>query len=98
MELLKEMRKKVIDFLDHKVNIDCKVFEDNSEDTEMAVVHKWRPRTKHLAVKLHCFRSYVNYGEVSVHKIDTSLQPADILTKPLNAELLQRHRNTIMGW
>ena len=97
MELLKEMRKKGIDVIDHKVKVHFKVFEDNSGAIEMAVVHKWRPRTKHLSTKLHHFRSYVNSGEVSVHKIDTSLQPADVLTKPLNSELLQRHQKTIMG-
>ena len=98
MELLKEMKEKGFDVLDHKVKFHCRVFEDNSGAIEMAVVHKWRPRTKHLATKLHHFRSYVNYGKISVHKIDTSLQPADVLTKPLNYELLKRHRRIIMGW
>ena len=98
MELLKEMRKKGFDVLDHKVKVHFRFFEDNSGDIEMVVVHNWRPRTKHLATKLHNFRSYMNYGEISVHKIDTSLQPADVLTKPLNAKLLKRHLNTIMGW
>ena len=30
MELLKEMGKKGINVLDHKVKVHCKVFEDNS--------------------------------------------------------------------
>ena len=98
MELLKEMKGKVFDVLDHKIKVHCIVFEDNSGAIEMAVVHKWRPRTKHLATKLHHFRSYVNSGKISIHKIDTSLQPADVLTKPLNYKLLKRHRKTIMGW
>ena len=98
MELLKELKGKGFDVLDHKVKFHCRVFEDNSGAIEMAVVHKWRPRTKHLATKLHHFRSYVSSGEISVHKIDTSLQPADVLTKPLNSELLKCHRKTIMGW
>ena len=91
------MKEKGIDVLDHKVKVHYRVFEDNCGAIEMVVFHKWRPRTKHLATKLHHFRSYVNYGEISVHKIDTSLQPADVLTKPLNYELLKRHRKTIMG-
>ena len=97
MELLKEMRKKGFDVLDHKVKVHCRVFKDNSSAIEMTVVHKWRPRTKHLATKLHHFRSYVHSGEISVHKIDTSLQPEDVLTKALNNKLLQCHLNTIMG-
>ena len=55
MELLKEMKEKGFDVLDHKVKVHCIVFEDNSSAIEMAVVHKWRPRTKHLATKLHHF-------------------------------------------
>ena len=98
MELPKEMKGKRFDVLDHKVKVHCRLFEDNPGAIEMAVVHKWRPRTKHLATKLHHFRSYVNSGEISVHKIDTSLQPAEVLTKTLNSELLKRHRKTIMGW
>ena len=86
MEILKEMKEKGFEVLDHKVKVHCRVFEDNSGAIEMAVVHKRRPRTKHLATKFHHFRSYVNSGKVSVHKIDTSLQPADVPTKPLNSE------------
>ena len=98
MELLKEMKEKGFDVLYHKIKVHCRVFKDNSGAIEMVVVHKWRPRTKHLATKLHHYRSYVNSGEISVHKIDASLQPADVLTKPLNSELLKRNRKTIMGW
>ena len=98
MEILKEMKEKGFDVLDCKVKVHCRVFDDNSGAIEMVVVHKWRPRTKHLAKKLHHFRSYVNSGEIMVHNIDTSLQPADVLTKPLNSELLKCHKNTIMGW
>ena len=98
MDLLKEMKGKRFNILDHKIKVHFRVFEDNSGAIEMAVVHKWRPCTKHLATKLHHFRSYVNSGEISVHKIDTSLQPADVLTKSLNTKLLKRHQKTIMGW
>ena len=55
MKLLKEMRKKGFGFLDHKVKVHCRVFKDNSGAIEMMVVHKWRPRTKHIATKLHHF-------------------------------------------
>ena len=84
MELLKEMRKKGFDVLEHRVKVQYRVFKDNSGAIERAVVHKWRPHTKNLVMILYHFRSYVNYGEISVHKIDTSLQPADVLTGPLD--------------
>jgi hypothetical protein len=57
-----------------------------------------RPRTKHINVKFHFFKSFVERGLLSVHKIHTSLQQADVMTKPLNAMTLKRLRKQIMGW
>ena len=98
MQTLQEMKKLNFKVLNHTPKVHCKAFEDNSGALEMAVIHKWRPRTKHLATKLHHFRQYVNSGEITVHAINTSEQPADYLTKPLNVDLLQRHRKTVQGW
>ena len=84
MDLLKEMKRKVFNVLDHKVKVHCRVLEDNSGATEMVVVHKWRPRTKHLTTKLHHFRSYVNSGEISVHKIDTQPHLIDSILQDLS--------------
>lgn len=50
-------------------DIHCKVFEDNSGALEMARVHKFRPRTKHINVKPHHFRSFMGKGNNSVHAI-----------------------------
>lgn len=98
MELLKEM--KAIGFPVDGVNpkIHCKVFEDNSGALEMARIHKYRPRTKHLNVKLHHFRDYVVRKEISILPIDTDDQQADYLTKPVNEDILTRHRKTVQGW
>ena len=98
MELLKEMKSHGIQVLDHRPKVHCRVFEDNSGALEIASVHKWRPRTKHIATKLHHFRSYVARKEISIHPIDTKEQPADILTKPLAVELFIKFRKMIIGW
>ena len=98
MELLKEMRKHGFEVLDTKPRVHCKVFEDNSGALEMARIHKVRPRTKHINVKLHHFRSHVDNGEISIHPIKSEDQPADMLTKPLNVDSLTRCRKVIMGW
>ena len=76
----------------------CKVFEDNSAALQMANIHKYRPRTKHLNVKLHHFRQYVNKGIVKVFPIKSEDQQADYLTKPLKYELLIKLRKLVMGW
>jgi len=98
MNLLKEMKDQGFDVLDHRPKVHCEVFEDNSGALEMARVHKFRPRTKHISTKLHHFRSYVDNKEISIHKIDTSDQLADILTKPLNLETFVKLRKRFLGW
>ena len=76
----------------------CKVFEDNSGAIEMARTHKYRPRTKHLNVKLHHFRDYVSRGEILINQISSNIQLADYLTKPVNIETLTHLRKIVMGW
>ena len=76
----------------------CKVYEDNSGALEMARTEKYRPRTKHLNIKLHHFRQHGESGKIQIQHIRTDKQPADILTKPLPQEVFERHRKTLMGW
>jgi hypothetical protein len=98
MELVKEMSKHGVTVNTRAPKVHCRVFEDNSGALEMARVAKFRPRTKHLNVKFHFFRSYVERGLITIHKVDTEDQAADTLTKPLPRELFIRHRKTLLGW
>ena len=99
MNLFKEMKKMGLPIKSSATKVSCKVFEDNTGALEIARTPKFRPRTKHLNCRLHFFRSYVDTTkEVTIHKIDTKDQPADLLTKPLNEELLLKLRKIIMGW
>ena len=98
MELLKELEQKNIGFPPTKPGIHCEVFEDNSGAIEIAKVPKMRPRTKHINVKYHHFREYIEREDISIHYINTEDQPADMMTKPLNETLLSKHRYTVMGW
>ena len=76
----------------------CHVYEDNSGELEIAKVHKYRPRTKHLNVKLHHFRDYVDQGDIKLYPINTNDQEADYLTKPVSIDTLHRLRKKLMGW
>jgi hypothetical protein len=98
MELLKEMKQLEFPILGTTPKVHCKVFEDNSGALEMAKTHKYRPRTKHLNVKLHHFRDYVDRKEITLHKIDTKEQLADYLTKPVAEDILTYLRPKVMGW
>ena len=70
----------------------------NSITLEMERIDKYRPRTKHLNIKLHHFRSYINKKRIKILKIASIDQPADIITKPLPEELFVKLRKQIMGW
>ena len=98
MQLIKELQANGFDIMEGKPKVHCRVFEDNSGALIMATEHKARPRTKHLNVKYHHFRDQVVKGDILVHAIDTTLQCADLLTKPLNEDQVKRHRKFIQGW
>jgi hypothetical protein len=74
-----------------KPTIQCRLFEDNQGAVELANVPKMRPRTKHINIKYHFFRQYVQDGTLQVQHISGDDQAADILTKPLNYETFTKH-------
>ena len=78
--------------------IHCKAFEDNIGALELAKVPKMRPRTKHINLVFHHFREHVRKGIVSIHHVSTTLQIADMLTKPLEQNSFLRHRKKLLGW
>ena len=98
MNVFKEMKRQGFPITDTRPQVMCEVFEDNSGALEIATNHKYRPRTKHISVKLHHFRDYVARGEIIISKVDTANQLADILTKPVNEDTLVPIRKKILGW
>ena len=78
--------------------IHCKVFEDNTGALEIAKIHKYWPKTKYLNCRLYHCRSDVTSKLISIHKIDTKEQPADMLTKPLNEKRITKFRKMVTGW
>ena len=78
--------------------IRCKMFEDNQGAVELANVPKMRPRTKHINIKYHFFRQYIQDGTLKVQHIPGDEQVADIFTKPLDVVTFVKHRMVIMGW
>ena len=98
MDVIEEMKKyNIIDKVSTP-KVHCWVFKDNSGALEMVKNHKYWPRTKHLNVKYHHFCNYVEWGEISIHKIDTSEQLVNYLTKPVSQEILDYLRPKVMGW
>ena len=101
IDLLKEMAECVT-ILRHKPPIlHCRVFEDNSGAVEIAKGVKsplLRPRTKHINVKYHHFRTKVLSGDIEINQISTKDMLADLLTKGVNQATLESLRPKLMGW
>ena len=75
------------------------VFEDNNGAIATANVVKMTPRTKHIAVKYHFFKSHINDDSgIALAKIDTNLQKADIFTKGLAAQKFADIRKLLCRW
>ena len=73
------------------------VHEDNEACLKFANMPKMSPRTKHIAIPYHFFRSKIG-KEIKVVAIDTNNQLADQFTKGLPADKFQRDRKKLMGW
>ena len=98
IQMIKEMGRNKIKMVKMNPKIYCEVYEENSGAFAIEKQHKFRPRTKHLNIKLHHFRQYVNKNEIGILQINTDYQPVDIFTKTLAETLLIKHRKFIMGW
>ena len=98
MELIKEMKEHGFVDMQSTPTVHCVAFEDNSGALTLASKHKLRPQTKHINCQYHHFRQYVNSGEIVIKDIHTTVQRADMLTKPNNFMDILRHRKATMGW
>ena len=76
----------------------CKVHEDNQSCIKMATGTKFSPRTKHIALKYHHFRSHVKSGRVAIHYKPTEEQLVVLLMKPLSSEAAFTLRYILYGW
>ena len=98
MDLLEEMKAQGIVTDKHIPKVFCKAFEDNSGALEMAQTPKMRPRTKHINVAYHHFRSHVANGRITIHAISTQDQVGDLWTKPLGTDLFAKFTMMAFGW
>ena len=76
----------------------CKLYEDNESCISMAKTQKFSPRTRHISLKYHHFRSFVEKGIIEILPIDTLEQTADIFTKPLLTQPFEYLRKKLCGW
>ena len=98
IEILKEMKLNGLKVNSEKPTVHCRIFEDNSGTLEMARIHKFQPRNKHVNIRLHHFRGYITRGDITINQINNTKQPANFLTKAVNEKISAQHHKTVMGW
>ena len=74
------------------------VYEDNEACLKFARMPKLTPRTKHIGVPYHWFRTQVERLEICIEPIDTTKQLGDQFTKGLSVDLFRISRKVLMGW
>ena len=79
-------------------NVGCTtVNEDNEGALHLAKNLATTPNSKHIDIRHHFLRERVANGEFNVVHVNSALQHADFLTKPLPREEFFRHRNFVMN-
>ena len=76
--------------------IHCRVLKNNSGALELTRVPKMRPRTKHINIIYHHFRTFVQDGKITIWAINTNDQPTDMLTKPLQVAKFVKFRKLLI--
>ena len=98
IHLLQELQKFKFYVHNNRPTIQCRTFEDNMSCIKLATDHRNHPRTKHLAIRLHHFRSHVINKTISIEHISTKNQIADLFTKPLPKSSFTTLSSKVMGW
>jgi len=74
-------------------------FEDNNGALGLALTPRLTPRTKHIGVKYHFFKSKIGEGKgIVIRRVDSAEQKADIFTKGLSQDTFESIRKLLMGW
>jgi hypothetical protein len=74
------------------------IYKDNASCIVLAHSEGTKVQTKHISLKWHHFKDHIKNGDLKVVKIESSLDRADILTKPLCKVKHESVRKFIMVW
>jgi hypothetical protein len=74
------------------------IYEDNASCIVLAYNDGTKVHTKHISLKWHHFKDQIRNGSIKIMKVDSNLNWADILTKPLCRFKHESLRKFIMGW
>ena len=75
--LLLELQN-VLEMPSEEVHFHSNSFEDNTGAQELAASPKFRPRTKHIAIKYHHFSEHVRRKEIVINHVRSQDQLSEI--------------------
>jgi hypothetical protein len=76
--------RELMPHLLHPITSPTTLYCDNNAASQLAEDHVWHAHVKHIRVKYHYIRELVANSELSVARVRSSENTADILTKALN--------------
>lgn len=74
------------------------IYEDNASCIVLANSDSTKVHTKRISLKSHHFKDRIRNGAITVTKIDSNLNWANILTKPLCHAKHESLHKFIVGW
>ena len=89
--------RRMLQFLGFGISEPTTVFEDNEAAQALANNDTMTKKSRFVDTRFHYTREMVNEGEIEVKRCDTQFMTADIFTKAMSKELMDRHGSTICG-
>ena len=71
--------------------------QDNTSAQTIAENRNSQKRTRHMAVKYHNTQEKINSNEIRLVHVESKLNDADLLTKPLSKGMMKLHLDRIMS-
>ena len=85
--------KQLLETLGLTVKTPILIYEDNQQAIDIANNLMIKSRTKHIDIKLHFIQELIENKTISLVYRCSSVQHADVMTKPLKRILHERHTN-----
>ena len=73
------------------------IFEDNQGAVQLSQNSVSNSNSKHIDVRHHFFRELVRQGDISVNRVPSEYQHADILIKALAFDVFAIHRHFLLN-
>jgi predicted RNA-binding protein with RPS1 domain len=83
--------KQILEFLKVKVELQIQVMVDNVGAIYLTDNQSVSQRTRHIDIRYHFVREYVEDGIVKINFVQSEENDADIFTKNLGSELFKKH-------